>query len=119
MKFLLDQDVYAVTVRYLASLGHDAATAAQAGLSAAEDSLLLEQAKVSGRIFLTRDRDFGALVFVRGEGPGVLYLRMTPATINAVHAELRLVLGRYSEDDLRKSFVVVEPGRHRHRSFAG
>ena len=118
MKFLLDQDVYAVTGRFLAELGHDVETASGIGLSAAEDSVLLDHSQNRGCIFVTRDRDFGALVFVRGAGPGVLYLRVTPATVNAVHEELRLVLGRYTETDLRRSFVVVEPGRHRHRAFA-
>ena len=118
MKFLLDQDVYAITARHLVALGHGVETASEVGLSAAEDSVLLEQARNTGRIFVTRDRDFGALVYIRGEGPGVLYLRVTPATINAVLAELEVVLRSYTEQNLRKSFVVVEPGRHRRRVFS-
>jgi len=118
MKFLLDQDVYAVTGRFLADLGHDVETASGVGLSTAEDSVLLAQSQNLSRIFVTRDRDFGGLVFVQSAGPGVLYLRMTPATVNAVHGELRIVLDRYMETDLRKSFVVIEPGRHRYRPFA-
>jgi len=118
MKLLLDQDVYAVTRRFLTNLGHDVETAAGVGLSAADDSELLERAQELDRVFVTRDRDFGGLVFVRGEGPGVLYLRITPGTETAVHEELRIVLDRYTEDNLRKAFVVVEPGRHRHRPFA-
>ena len=117
MKFLLDQDVYALTERFLKAPGHDVQTASEAGLSTADDSVLLERAQELGRIFVTRDRDFGGLVFVRGEGPGVLYLRVTPATLHAVHEEVRTVLGRYTEPDLRKSFVVVEPKRHRYRPF--
>lgn len=118
MKFLLDQDVYAVTERFLRQLGHDVETASAAGLSTAEDSVLLALAQEHGRIFVTRDRDFGGLVFVRGEGPGVLYLRVTPATVNAVPEALWIVLERYEENDLRKAFVVVEPGRHRYRPFS-
>lgn len=117
MKFLLDQDVYALTGRFLKALGHDVQTAAEAGLSTADDSVLLDCAQKTGRILVTRDRDFGGLVFVRGEGAGVVYLRVTPAIIHAVHEELRVVLERYSEVDLRKSFVVVEPQRHRYRPF--
>jgi predicted nuclease of predicted toxin-antitoxin system len=116
--FLLDQDVYAVTERFLTQLGYEVETASAAGLSTADDSVLLALAQERDRIFVTRDRDFGGLVFVRGEGPGVLYLRVTPATVNAVHDALRIVLERYEESDLRKAFVVVEPGRHRYRPFA-
>jgi hypothetical protein len=46
-----------------------------------------------------------------------VYLRITPSTIQAVHQEIQLVLSRYPEVDLQKAFVVVEPGRHRHRSI--
>jgi len=31
MKFLTDQDAYAITVRFLVGLGHDVVTAAQVG----------------------------------------------------------------------------------------
>ena len=76
MKFLLDQDVYAVTRRFLRQLGHDVETAFATGLSTAEDSVLLAFARERGRIFVTRDRDFGGLVFVRGEGPETLKLHV-------------------------------------------
>jgi predicted nuclease of predicted toxin-antitoxin system len=78
-------------------------------------AVLLKRAHDDGRLFVTRDRDFGGLVFVRGSGPGVLYLRVTPAAVGAVHEELKTVLHRYQAADLRKAFVVVEPGRHRYR----
>ena len=69
MKFLADQDVYASTGRFLSGLGHDVVPAGQLGLAQAEDTALLRVAHEQGRIFVTRDRDFGALVFVHGNGP--------------------------------------------------
>jgi predicted nuclease of predicted toxin-antitoxin system len=98
-------------------LGHDVVTAAQLGLAQAADVTLLLAARAQGRIFVTRDRDFGGLVFVQGGGAGVLYLRMVPSTQNAVHAELERVLTLYSEQELQASFVVIEPGRHRIRKL--
>ena len=118
MKFLTDQDVYETTVRLLSGLGHDVVTAAQCGMAQMPDVDLLRAAHSESRIFVTRDRDFGGLVFVHGGGPGVIYLRMLPATQNAVHVELERVLGQYSEKELQASFVVVEPGRHRVRKLA-
>jgi predicted nuclease of predicted toxin-antitoxin system len=115
MNFLADQDVYAATTAFLRGLGHDLVTAAQLGLSQVDDSDLLRVATEQGRIFITRDRDFGGLVFVRGEGPGVIYLRVLPSTLNVVHAELAGVLATYTPEQLAESFVVVEPGRHRIR----
>ena len=118
MNFLADQDVYASTIAFVRGLGHDVITAAQLGLSQADDSALLRAAREQSRVFITRDRDFGGLVFVRGEGPGVIYLRVLPATLNAVHAELARVLVAYSAEELAESFVVVEPGRHRVRKVS-
>ena len=58
---------------------------------------------------MTRDRDYGGLVFVE------LYLRVLASTLQAVHAELGRVLTLYEEADLLGTFMVVEPGRHRVR----
>lgn len=115
MKFLLDQDVYALTERFLREQGYDVTTAGEIGLSRATDSDLLNNAKEQGRIFVTRDRDYGNLVFVHNAGGGVIYLRILPSTINDVHAELKKVLETYSETDLANSFIVVEQHRHRIR----
>ena len=119
MKFLLDQDVYATTLRFLSGLGYDVVPVAQIGLSRADDSDLLMKAQEQDRIFVTRDRDFGGLVFVSGLGAGVIYLRMLPSTQNVVHEELKKILTSYSEDELKRAFVVVEPGRHRFRRLSG
>ncbi|MGC8785808.1 MAG: DUF5615 family PIN-like protein [Anaerolineae bacterium] len=115
MKFLLDQDVYAVTARFLSDLGHDVLTVAAIGLSRASDLELLQSAREQQRVLVTRDRDFGNLVFVQGLGTGVIYLRILPSTQEAVHRELAKVLEEHPEPDLRRAFVVVEPGRHRFR----
>jgi predicted nuclease of predicted toxin-antitoxin system len=115
MRFLTDQDVYDRTVRFLRGLGHDVLPVASLGLARAEDTELLRAAQREGRLFVTRDRDFGGLVFVQGVGAGVLYLRMLPSTLDAVHAELERVLTLYNEQELQGSFVVIEPGRHRMR----
>ena len=115
MKFLADQDVYAATIALLTDLGHDVVPVAQIGLSRAEDMNLLRVAHEQEQIFVTRDRDFGGLVFVDGAGPGVVYLRILPSTRNLVHGELERVLTMYSEDELKSAFLVIEPARHRIR----
>ena len=118
MKLLLDQDVYAITARYLRTLGHDVLTAADIDGSRASDEALLLIAQEQGRIFVTRDRDFGALVFVKDLVAGVIYLRGGFSIIHSVHEEFDRVLRSYSEEDLQKAFVVVESGRHRFRRLS-
>jgi predicted nuclease of predicted toxin-antitoxin system len=115
MKFLTDQDVYAGTVRLLCGFAHDVVTAAELGLARADDVDMLRIAHEQGRLFVTRDRDFGRLVFVEDAGAGVIYLRLLPSTQNAVHSELERVLTLYGEPELQESFVVIEPGLHRIR----
>lgn len=115
MRFLLDQDVYAATARLLEDLEHDVVPVARIGLSQADDEELLRVAKEQDRLLVTRDRDFGNLVFVRGLGAGVLYLRILPSTQNAVHQELERVLNAHTQSELGGAFVVVEPDGHRIR----
>ncbi|MHB1423173.1 MAG: DUF5615 family PIN-like protein [Gemmataceae bacterium] len=115
MRLLTDQDVYAATVQFLRGMGHDVATATERSLSQSADADLLRAAHAEVRVFVTRDRDYGGLVFMQALGSGVLYLRVLPSTLQAVHAELGRILGLYSEEVLQGAFVVVEPGRHRIR----
>ena len=86
-------------------------------MSRASDTTLLGRASQEGRILVTRDKDFGGLVFVERLGKGVILLRTNPSTLPATHAELSRVLGTYSEAELASAFVVVEPGQHRFRKL--
>lgn len=115
MKLLLDQDIYEITVRFLTSLGNDVMRVSDLGMSTASDEENLSKAIETGRIFVTRDRDYGNLVFIREIKAGVIYLRVLPSTAVEVHSELQRILERYDQDELRNAFIVVEPGRHRFR----
>lgn len=115
MRLLLDQDVYGTTARFLIDLGHDVLRVSEIGMAAAHDEENLNKAFELGRVFVTRDRDYGNLVFVRGIRIGVLYLRMLPSDREIVHAELNRVLDEYDETELRSAFITIEPGRHRFR----
>jgi predicted nuclease of predicted toxin-antitoxin system len=117
LRFLLDQDVYAVTARFLQNLGHDVVSVGSIGRAQATDAELLQLAKDRERVFVTRDRDFGQLIFAEGLRAGVIYLRILPSTQDAVHRELARVLTRHMESELGKVFIVVEPGRHRVRKL--
>jgi predicted nuclease of predicted toxin-antitoxin system len=117
MRFLLDQDVYFLTQRYLKDAGHDVVLVSEIGLARAKDEEILNIAQQEKRILLTRDRDYGNLVFVQRKGTGVIYLRILPATVNAVHNQLYKVIQNYSEADLEGAFVVVEPNGYRFRKL--
>jgi len=116
MKFFVDQDVYQITFDYLKSLGYDALKASDVGLERASDGELLHYAYEHNRILITRDKGYGALVFLNvQENHGVILLRVQPHTVDAVHIELARFLEEHAEIALRNCFVVIEPGRHRIR----
>ncbi len=117
MKLFLDQDVYAITIRFLQSLNHDILTATASGNARTSDIDLLRLAQSQNRILITRDRDFGSLVFLSKVGSGVIYLRMSATNQEAVHDELAQVLQIYTEEELKNAFVVVETERHRYRKL--
>jgi len=116
MRFLVDQDVYQVTIEWLKKEGHDVVTAKELGMQRAADQDLLKKAKEKDRLFLTRDKDFGALVFLRAlKAAGVILLRVTPVVVDEVHQELQRLFRGHKEEEFNKFFCVVEPYRHRIR----
>ncbi len=116
MRIFCDQDVYRLTVEFLRSLGHDVVTAADVEMSQAVDREILQFAATEGRILITRDKDFGSLVFSRRfSHNGVILLRITPLTLSDIHTELARFLSLQVEEDIQHSFVVIEKDRHRIR----
>ncbi|MEA3277241.1 MAG: DUF5615 family PIN-like protein [Pseudomonadota bacterium] len=76
MRLLLDQGLPRSAVRHLSARGIDAVHAADLGLSAAADSLILERARTEHRVLVTLDADFHALLALSGaSGPSVLRIR--------------------------------------------
>lgn len=65
---------------------------------------------------LTRDKDFGVLVFFhKYDTNGVILLRIEPITIQSVHEELLSFLTKHKDLDMNNRFCVVEAGYHRIR----
>ncbi|MFQ6079708.1 MAG: DUF5615 family PIN-like protein [Thermodesulfobacteriota bacterium] len=116
MKFLADQDVYFVTVQFLRESGHDVVTASELGMQRAPDLQMLREAAKSHRLFMTRDKGFGSLVFLGGvPSAGVILLRISPTVIPLVHKQLDRLLSERSEEELNSLFCIVEPYRYRLR----
>jgi predicted nuclease of predicted toxin-antitoxin system len=116
MKFLADQDVYRVTINFLRERGHDVVTAREIGMHTASDEALLRKGMELDRIVLTRDKDFGSLVFLQKDSSsGVVLLRGGPLNVETIHRELETMFQEKEERVLHKAFCVVEPGRYRIR----
>ncbi len=82
----------------------------------ASDEELLRAALKANRLLITRDKDFGALLFLKKKkSTGVILLRISPKNIEKVHSELQKLLREHSEDELQRSFCVLEHNRYRIR----
>jgi predicted nuclease of predicted toxin-antitoxin system len=112
MRFLADESCDFRVVRALRAAGHDVVSILEAG-PGAEDSTLMDIALRDRRVFITKDRDFGQLVFAaESAGPGVILLRFPSAARTNLPAVVVELVANY-ENKIAEHFVVVQPGRIR------
>lgn len=116
MRLFIDQDVYKITIEFLKKQGHDVVCAKEVGLSKAADEELLIWARSNKRVLITRDKGFGAILFVQHfETEGVILLQICPESVELVHKELSLFFNKHADIDFHNCFCVIEPHRHRIR----
>lgn len=76
MKFLLDEGLSPRVLNLLEASGHDVVHARDIGLESAPDLLVLATALKQGRVLLTLDTDFGALLALSGaRQPSIVLFR--------------------------------------------
>lgn len=116
MKFLADQDVWKLTIDQFRKWGHSVITAQELNLSTASDITLLNTARKEHRILITRDKDFGELVFLNQEiSCGVILLRGQPGLVVELHKQINNLFENHNEEELSSSFCVVSPDKYRIR----
>jgi len=118
MRFLTDQNVYLITIKWLRSMEHDVLTARELGLESATDEMILAKACKDDLVLLTRDKDFGTLVFFKGDrSQGVILLRGRFSEFEDVHRSLKRMLEEQDPDKVKKCFCVIEPKQYRMRDL--
>jgi predicted nuclease of predicted toxin-antitoxin system len=114
VRWLADECVAASLVRSLRSAGQDVLYVAEFAVSLA-DAEVIKLASGEGRLLLTVDKDFGELVFRRGQAvPGLILLRVDAEKAQLVNVRLLEAVDRFGEG-LFGRYVVVEEGRFRSR----
>jgi len=114
VRWLADECIDAGLVSHLRAAGHDVLYMAEFAPSAS-DTEVMARAGVERRILLTEDKDFGDLVFRRGQSvPGVILLRIDPALHALKKTRLDAAIGRFG-GDLFGRYVIVEGTRFRSR----
>jgi predicted nuclease of predicted toxin-antitoxin system len=117
VKFLLDENLSYLHAATLRGRGHDAVTVVEMGLGGADDSVVRATALNSKRILVTLDGDFANVQRYPPAGtPGVIRLRLHPATEQPIDEAIRRVVARLADISIAGKLAVVDQARIRIRS---
>ena len=91
MRFLVDENLSPQFAELLDTAGHDAVHVRDLGLTSASDAVILETARREGRIIVSADTDFAALL-AHGhfQKPSVVLFRRQPDRRSSAQARLLL-----------------------------
>jgi predicted nuclease of predicted toxin-antitoxin system len=108
VRFLVDNAVSPLVADRLRQAGHDAAHVHDFGMHAAADEAIFHRAKSEGRIIVSADTDFAALLALRAESqPSLVLFRQVRDRRPERQAELLLANLPAIEEPLRSGCVAV------------
>ena len=116
MKFFLDMPVAQRVNHWLLDRGFDAIHARDLGMNRFPDEDLLEYALKEGRILMTMDLDFPAiLAHTRAKEPGVILFRMFHPKPKLIQERLEYLFKTHMESEIACSITTIEDSRIRIR----
>jgi predicted nuclease of predicted toxin-antitoxin system len=117
LEVLVDENLSERVAEVLVENGHDAIHVRDIGLERADDPVVMARAEAEGRVVVSADTDFGAILARSGNrAPSVILFRM--AGQRRAWSQAALVLANLPQvaDDLEAgALVVIEDGRVRSR----
>lgn len=118
MRFLADAGISPKTVDFLRRAGHDAVHVRELAMQRASDHAVAEHARSDGRILLTFDLDFGAILALGVvDRPSVIIFRLSDERADAVNRRLAAVLAEQAAALASGALVLVEGSRYRIRTL--
>jgi len=113
---LLDHCVWRPTLECVRAAGYRCVTLWELGRANARNGEVLALTAHRRSVLLTRDADFtNTDAYPLGRHAGIIFLRITPRTMDAVHGMLVRALRRFSAAQLRGNLLIVEPTAYRLR----
>ncbi len=110
MRLLLDQGLPSAACAILHGKSHDSVHVNQVGLQHSEDAAILEFARAEGRVVVTLDADFHALLALSGAAqPSVVRIRIEGLKAAALAMILEIVLNQCGEEIESGAAVSVLP----------
>jgi predicted nuclease of predicted toxin-antitoxin system len=108
----LDQMFSSDVAQALREPGYDVVRAIETGQARADDEEILEKAISQDRVLVTLDEHFGDWVILPlNRHPGVIRLKVNPATTDNVLRLLLPFLNLHSPDQLRNHLVILSEKR--------
>lgn len=118
MRFLADAGISPKTVDFLRRAGHDAVHVSELAMQRASDSAIAERARRDGRVLLTFDLDFGAVLALGVvDRPSVVIFRLSDERADAVNRRLEAILAEQAAALASGALVLVENSRYRIRTL--
>ena len=118
MKFVIDEDLPRSTAKILRQAGHEVYDIRDHGLRGKEDDAILAFATQQKAILITGDLGFGnQLKYPVGSHEGILIVHFPNELPTSKLNDLILgsLANLLTEDDLKKSMTILEPGKIRSR----
>jgi predicted nuclease of predicted toxin-antitoxin system len=108
VKLLIDQNLAGRVATDLRTAGHDAVHVSERGLSTADDDEVLALAVTEGRVLVSEDTDFGALLARSRSGvPSFVLIRAAEPMTSSERATLLIANLPEVEADLEAGAIVV------------
>lgn len=106
MKFLTDVNIPLPLIRYLIEQGHEVQDA-KVDFPMAKDIQLIEIAKETGQIILTRDKDFLELTKFPKHKIPLIVIRLNNQQTGNIVNHVEILLTNQSEEILMKSITII------------
>ena len=116
MKLVLDMNIPQSWVGFLNSKGHEARHWREIGDIRAEDTEIMEWARVNKYTVFTHDLDFGSLLYsTNANKPSVIQLRMADIVPDVAGSFVLEALDKVSNEIQEGALVIIDPIKHRIR----
>jgi len=118
LKFLVDENISPLTVKFLNDMGLDVVDLIKLNKRGITNGDLVDLAMAKKRIIITQDLDLGEIHFFSSKKKfGAIVIRLKTPTIEDINFVLKNFFEKfdYKETDLTKSLIILDEKKYRIR----